>query len=88
MQGFEAWWDKIWLSQKDRGWQYTTMIAEHGAPSYQACMPGTDQPLADIWDINHWVQLRRQERFARLFGSENTSQLVPSESQGFEPETG
>jgi sugar phosphate isomerase/epimerase len=88
MEGYEAWWDKIWHSQLARGCEYTTMIAEHGAPSYQACMPGTQEPLASIWDINHWVQLRRQKRFEDLFGNDHqTSRLVPSETQGFDPET-
>lgn len=88
MEGYEKWWDKIWKNQLEQGCEYTTMIAEHGAPSYQACMPGTGEPLADIWDINHWVQLRRQKRFEQMFGSEHqTSKLIVSETQGFAPET-
>jgi hypothetical protein len=38
------------------------MIAEHGPPLYQQCIPGTKEPLADVWDVNHWVSLRRQVR--------------------------
>ena len=88
MEGSETWWDKIWKSQLEQGFEYTTMIAEHGAPTYQACKPGSDEPLGHIWDINHWVQLRRQKRFETLFGSEHqTSKLVASETQGFEPKT-
>jgi hypothetical protein len=88
MEGFERWWDKIWQSQQARGFKYTTMLAEHGPPTYQMCVPGTQEPLANIWDVNHWVQLRRQKRFEQLFGSDHqTSKLVPSETQGFEPET-
>ncbi|MFT5111726.1 MAG: sugar phosphate isomerase/epimerase [Parasphingorhabdus sp.] len=88
MEGSERWWDEIWKSQLARGCEYTTMIAEHGAPTYQACMPGTQDPLASIWDVNHWVQLRRQKRFEELFGTEHqTSRLVPSESQGYKPVT-
>ena len=88
MEGMECWWDKIWRSQVERGCAYTTMIAEHGPPTYQMCVPGTLEPLADIWDVNHWVQLRRQHRFEQLFGCEHqTSRLIASETQGFEPET-
>ena len=104
----------------------------------QVCDPRTEKPLADIWDVNHWVALRRlvfiiydnlnhddimiiiishlgreltivipnntiimiimsivimndimikmriitrQERFAEMFGSENTSKLIPSTTQ-------
>lgn len=32
--------------------------------------------LAPIWDLNHWIQLRRQRRFAELFPANQTSGLV------------
>ena len=87
MEGMAAWWDKIWQSQFARDCEYTTMIAEHGPPTYQMCVPGTEQPLANIWDVNHWIQLQRQNHFKQLFGSNHqTSKLVPSETQGYEPE--
>ena len=25
----------------------------------KVCDPSTEKPLADIWDVNHWVALRR-----------------------------
>jgi len=40
-----------------------------------------------IWDVNHWISLRRQLRFAELYGTENTSKLIPSKTQGILPET-
>jgi sugar phosphate isomerase/epimerase len=87
-EGMERWWDTIWQSQLARGYEYTTMIAEHGPPTYQMCVPGSQQPLADIWDVNHWVQLQRQRRFEQLFGADHqSSKLVPSETQGYEPNT-
>lgn len=61
--------------------------AEHGPPNYQPTLPHSREPVASIWDVNHWVSLRRQKRFAELYGEENTSKLVPSATQGFEPET-
>ena len=63
------------------------MTPEHGPPNYQVCDPVTNKPLADIWDVNHWIALRRQERFAEMFGRENTSRLIPSDTQGLEPVT-
>jgi hypothetical protein len=53
----------------------------------KVCDPHTNKPLASIWDVNHWIGLRRQERFAELFGAENTSRLIPSATQGAEPVT-
>ena len=37
--------------------------------------------------MNHWIALRRQERFAELFGCGNTSGLKPSETQDGRPAT-
>jgi len=87
MAGHERWWDAIWQAAAARGAEEVTMTPEHGPPNYQVCDPQTGRPLANIWDVNHWVALRRQERFAELFGQENTSQLVASASQGPEPRT-
>ena len=42
-------------------------------------------PLADIWDVNHWIALRQQARFAEMFGVDNTSKLIESETQGLDP---
>jgi len=30
----------------------------------KVCNPDTNEPLANIWDVNHWIALRRQKRFA------------------------
>ena len=43
--------------------------------------------MADIWDVNHWIALRRQERFAELFGKDNPSRLKPSPTQSSLPTT-
>eukprot|EP00747_Dinoflagellata_sp_TGD_P210097 gnl/TRDRNA2_/TRDRNA2_83423_c0_seq1.p1 gnl/TRDRNA2_/TRDRNA2_83423_c0~~gnl/TRDRNA2_/TRDRNA2_83423_c0_seq1.p1 ORF type:complete len:373 (+),score=49.41 gnl/TRDRNA2_/TRDRNA2_83423_c0_seq1:42-1121(+) len=87
MEGHERWWDAIWAAQQARGDTATTMIAEHGPPNYQQTLPHSREPVASIWDVNHWVSLRRQVRFGELYGVENTSNLIPSATQGFEPTT-
>lgn len=87
MEGHERWWDAIWRAQAARGQEVTTMIAEHGPPNYQQTLPYSRVPVAMIWDVNHWISLRRQRRFAELFGEERTSKLVPSGTQDHLPET-
>ena len=87
MEGHERWWDAIWRAAAARGVQEITMTPEHGPPTYQVCDPVTNKPLADIWDVNHWIALRRQERFKEMFGAENSSRLIASSSQGFSPVT-
>eukprot|EP00939_MAST-03C_sp_MAST-3C-sp1_P001035 g1035.t1 len=76
-EGFERWWDAIWESQIKRGDPFSTFTPEHGPPTYQQC-DNSGTPLGDIWDINHWIALRRQARFAELYGSKNTSKLIPT----------
>lgn len=79
-EGFERWWDLIWEAQKARGDQFTTFTPEHGPPNYQQTDPQSGEPLADIWDVNHWIALRRQARFAELYGVQG--ELQPSATQG------
>ena len=71
--------------QQDRGDTFTTFTPEHGPPSYQQTAPHSREPLAHIWDVNHWVALRRKARFESMFGKEHSSGLIPSPSQGYEP---
>eukprot|EP00938_MAST-03A_sp_MAST-3A-sp1_P000127 g127.t1 len=87
MEGFERWWDTIWRAQQDRGDTFTTFTPEHGPPSYQQTNPHSREPLAHIWDVNHWVAWRRKARFESMFGKEHSSGLIPSPSQGYEPVT-
>jgi sugar phosphate isomerase/epimerase len=85
-EGHERWWTAIWKAQKARGDQkFTTFTPEHGPPNYQPTAPYSRMPLADIWDVNHWIGLRQQEKFGEIYGKQNTSKLVPSESQGLDP---
>ena len=51
------------------------------------CDPQTEEPLANIWDVNHWIALRRQVRFKELFNKHETSHLVPSKTQDETPMT-
>lgn len=37
---------------------------------------------AQIWDVNHFIALRQQERFAQKYGRDKTSSVLPSETQG------
>ena len=71
-EGHERWWDAIWNAAKIRGDAEVCFTTEFGPPNYQVCHPESGQPLANIWDVNHWIALRRQERFAELYGKETT----------------
>ena len=61
--------------------EYTTMIGEHGPPTYQQCVVASGQHV----DVNHWIQLHRLARFEKFFRDEGQpSKLVPSATQGAE----
>lgn len=86
-EGHERWWDAIWEAAEARGDQEVCFTTEFGPPNYQICSTKDGLPLANIWDVNHWIALRRQERFAEMFGQENTSKLKSSSTQSSEPLT-
>lgn len=69
-EGHEAWWSEIWKQQAARGQKVSTFTPEHGPPNYQIAQPYTGQPLADIWEVNHWVALRAATLFAKEHGGE------------------
>jgi len=78
LEQHEAWWDLIWQSQKERGFEFTTLIAEHGPPPYQQVDPRTDKPLASTWHVNHWIHWRRATKFCELFGEGLTNPIGPA----------
>ena len=64
----------------------TATAPEHGPPNYQQTVPYTRQPLASIWEINHWIALRQQvgccaqdnRRVLRGRGQASCRALTPS----------
>jgi sugar phosphate isomerase/epimerase len=60
----ERWWDAIWASQERRGVQVSTLTPEFGPPSYQAVLPYTQAPLADLARICDFMTERELARFA------------------------
>jgi hypothetical protein len=74
-EGHERWWDAIWRAAEARGDEEVCFTTEFGPPNYQLCEPVSQEPLALIHEVNHWIALRRQARFAQLYGGQNTSKL-------------
>lgn len=76
VKGHERWWDQIWEAQALAGQEVSTMTMEFGPPNYQHTDPKTGEPLADVWEVNHWMARRLQARFANKYGVENTSSVT------------
>jgi sugar phosphate isomerase/epimerase len=61
VESHEAWWKRIWQSQRARGLHTSTLTPEYGPPMYLHTLPYTNAPVADVWDICLW-QARREAR--------------------------
>lgn len=59
-------WQQIWLSQYQRGYQQTTLTPEFGADGYLHHLPFTDVPVADLWSLNAWMAQHQQQCFAEF----------------------
>ncbi|HEV7298004.1 MAG TPA: TIM barrel protein [Tepidisphaeraceae bacterium] len=59
----ERWWDMVWQSQRSRGVAVSTLTPEFGPPGYMHTLPYTGQPVANLWEICHWMADRQKTRF-------------------------
>lgn len=59
----ERWWDTVWDSMIERGFQKVTLTPEFGPDGYLHCAPFTCEPVADLWDINTWIGKHEKARF-------------------------
>jgi len=64
-------WQQIWLSQYQRGYQHTTLTPEFGADGYLHHLPFTNVPVADLWSLNAWMAQHQQQRFIEFSSSIN-----------------
>ncbi len=64
LHAHEAWWDRIWAAQKERGMAVSTLCPEFGPVPYMPTIPFTNQPVADLEPICDWMAIRQSRRFA------------------------
>ncbi|MDB6015931.1 MAG: xylose isomerase [Pedosphaera sp.] len=62
----ERWWTQIWRSQLARGMSVSTMTPEFGPDGYLHTQPFTNEPVADLGQINTWMAQRQRQRFAEF----------------------
>ncbi|PMX20923.1 MULTISPECIES: sugar phosphate isomerase/epimerase [unclassified Pseudomonas] len=51
----QRFWEAVWCSQRRRDYVVSSMTPEFGPDGYLHTLPFTDQPVADLWQINRWV---------------------------------
>lgn len=55
LQAHQRWWEMIWERQLLRGQNETTLTPEFGPDGYLQCVPFTEEPMADLWEVNAWM---------------------------------
>ncbi|ADE10324.1 sugar phosphate isomerase/epimerase family protein [Sideroxydans lithotrophicus] len=75
----QRYWEAIWSAQRDKGNFVTTMTPEFGPDGYLHCAPFTQQPVADLWEINAWMGQTEREHFQAWC---NHAQSSPTKCSG------
>lgn len=55
LRAHQSWWQIIWHSQQQRKFEITTMTPEFGPDGYLHHAPYSQQPVADLWELNQWM---------------------------------
>jgi sugar phosphate isomerase/epimerase len=59
----ETWWNSVWAEMQRRGFACATTTPEFGPDGYLHLQPFTQQPVADLWEVNRWIGQREKARF-------------------------
>jgi sugar phosphate isomerase/epimerase len=63
LRAHQAWWEILWQSQKERGYELTTMTPEFGPDGYLQMRPFTGEPVGDLREINLWMMGEERGHF-------------------------
>lgn len=55
LKAHQSWWEIIWQAQNLNAYQTTTMTPEFGPDGYLHLIPFSEEPVADLWEINRWM---------------------------------
>lgn len=59
-------WQLVWNVQKKAGKEVSTFTPEFGPDGYCHLLPFTLAPVADIWQVNQWINHREKQKFDQL----------------------
>lgn len=59
-----TWWKKIWQCLASRGFDSITMTPEFGTDGYLHLQPYTQEPVADLWEVNQWMGEELRKAFS------------------------
>jgi len=58
------WWKILWAGQQQRDFKTVTLTPEFGPDGYLQVDPYTEEPVADLWEMNVWTGHMLQREFA------------------------
>ncbi|MGM0450702.1 MAG: sugar phosphate isomerase/epimerase family protein [Pseudomonadota bacterium] len=64
LEAHQQCWEVFWEAARARGDAFVTMTPEFGSDGYLHRLPFTDTPVADLWEINHWMADTERAHFA------------------------
>lgn len=70
LQYHTTWWKDIYTYHQRTGSRTFTITPEFGPPPYMPCIPLSDKPMADQWDINRWMMKYLIEVLVRADGAD------------------
>jgi sugar phosphate isomerase/epimerase len=68
----EGWWQRIALSAADRGQESLTVTPEFGPDGYLQQAPFSQQPVADLGELNRWMAARQRSQLGQLLAARNS----------------
>jgi len=66
LRAHQRWWEIIWQSQLNRHFETTTLTPEFGPDGYLQQAPFSQQPVADLWEINRWLAREESRHYSRF----------------------
>jgi sugar phosphate isomerase/epimerase len=66
LRAHQHWWEIIWQSQLNRHFEITTLTPEFGPDGYLQQAPFSQQPVADLWELNRWVAGEERNHFSQF----------------------
>ena len=63
LRAHQRWWEIVWQSQMKRQCLSSTMTPEFGPDGYLHLMPYTQQPVANLWELNCWIATEEARHF-------------------------
>lgn len=76
LRAHQGWWELLWQSQLERGYETTTMTPEFGPDGYLHEAPFTREPVGELWQINQWMAHEERRHFAEFMQSQAIPKLA------------